>query len=156
RDARQRGRLSLRRSSAGTAGNRLLRHLIPGRRAPDMAIDFELPADLRDLQARIRAFIAGEIVPLERDPRCSPHVAREYGGLALSHVGRAVAFEEAGYSPLGPVALNVAAPDEGNMHLLEAVATPAQKERWLRPLATAAIRSCFCMTEPAPGSGSDP
>jgi len=67
-----------------------------------------------------------------------------------------VAFEEAGYSPLGPVALNVAAPDEGNMHLLEAVATPAQKERWLRPLATATIRSCFCMTEPAPGSGSDP
>ena len=144
-----------------------------------MAIDFELPADLRDLQARIRAFIAAEIIPLERDPRCtphgptedlkralndraraagllSPHVAREYGGLALSHVGRAVAFEEAGYSPLGPVALNVAAPDEGNMHLLEAVATPAQKERWLRPLATATIRSCFCMTEPAPGSGSDP
>jgi len=144
-----------------------------------MAIDFELPADLRDLQARIRAFIAAEIIPLERDARCtphgptedlkqalndkaraagllSPHVAREYGGLALSHVGRAVAFEEAGYSPLGPVALNVAAPDEGNMHLLEAVATPAQKERWLRPLATAAIRSCFCMTEPAPGSGSDP
>jgi alkylation response protein AidB-like acyl-CoA dehydrogenase len=144
-----------------------------------MAIDFELPADLRDLQARIRAFIAAEIIPLERDARCtphgptedlkqalndkaraagllSPHVAREYGGLALSHVGRAVAFEEAGYSPLGPVALNVAAPDEGNMHLLEAVATPAQKERWLRPLATATIRSCFCMTEPAPGSGSDP
>ena len=144
-----------------------------------MAIDFELPADLRDLQARIRAFIASEIIPLERDPRrtphgpseelkralndkaraaglLSPHVAREYGGLALSHVGRSVAFEEAGYSLLGPVALNVAAPDEGNMHLLEAVATPAQKERWLRPLATATIRSCFCMTEPAPGSGSDP
>ena len=144
-----------------------------------MAIDFELPADLRDLQARIRAFVANEIIPLEHDPRrtphgpsddlkralndkaraaglLSPHVAREYGGLALSHVGRAVAFEEAGYSLLGPVALNVAAPDEGNMHLLEAVATPAQKERWLRPLATAAIRSCFCMTEPAPGSGSDP
>jgi alkylation response protein AidB-like acyl-CoA dehydrogenase len=144
-----------------------------------MAIDFELPADLRDLQARIRAFIVSEVIPLEHDPRrtphgpaeelkralndkaraaglLSPHVAREYGGLALSHVGRAVAFEEAGYSTLGPVALNVAAPDEGNMHLLEAVATPAQKERWLRPLATATIRSCFCMTEPPPGSGSDP
>ena len=56
----------------------------------------------------------------------------------------------------GPVAMNIFAPDEGNMHLLEAVATPAQKERWLRPLAAGDIRSCFCMTEPAPGAGSDP
>jgi len=144
-----------------------------------MAIDFELGADLQALQARIRTFIADEIIPLEGDPRrtphgpteelrreliakaraagvLAPHVSREYGGQALSHVGRAVAFEEAGYSPLGPLALNVFAPDEGNMHLLEVVATPAQKERWLRPLATGAIRSCFCMTEPAPGAGSDP
>jgi len=144
-----------------------------------MSIDFDLGADLQALQARIRSFIADEVIPLEGDSRrtphgpteelcreltakaraaglLSPHVAREYGGLALGHVGRAVAFEEAGYSPLGPLALNVSAPDEGNMHLLEAVATPAQKERWLRPLATAATRSCFCMTEPAPGAGSDP
>jgi alkylation response protein AidB-like acyl-CoA dehydrogenase len=144
-----------------------------------MAVDFELPPDLAALQGRVRAFIADQVVPFEADPRrtphgptdelrrelierarnagvLSPHVAREYGGLALSHVARAVVFEEAGYSPLGPIALNVAAPDEGNMHLLEAVATPAQKDRWLRPLATGTIRSCFCMTEPAPGAGSDP
>jgi len=144
-----------------------------------MAIDFDLGADLQALQARIRTFIADEVIPLESDPRrtphgpteelrreltekaraaglLAPHVSREYGGLALSHVGRAVAFEEAGYSPLGPLALNVFAPDEGNMHLLEAVATPAQKERFLRPLASGAVRSCFCMTEPAPGAGSDP
>ena len=127
-----------------------------------MAVDFTLSPDLLALQARIRSFIADEVIPLEA--RCPPHAARarprscaaeliekaraagllspqcrrEYGGLALSHVGRAVAFEEAGYSPLGPIALNVFAPDEGNMHLLEAVATPAQKERWLRPLASAA------------------
>ena len=144
-----------------------------------MAVDFELTPDLAALQGRVRAFIADQVVPFEADARrtahgptdelrrelierarnagvLSPHVAREYGGLALSHVARAVVFEEAGYSPLGPIALNVAAPDEGNMHLLEAVATPAQKERWLRPLATGTIRSCFCMTEPAPGAGSDP
>jgi len=144
-----------------------------------MPIDFELTEELRTLQARIRTFVAEEIIPLEADSRrtrhgptedfrrelidkaraaglLAPQVAREYGGLALSHVGRAVAFEEAGYSPLGPVALNVFAPDEGNMHLLEAIATPAQKERWLRPLAAGTIRSCFCMTEPPPGAGSDP
>jgi len=142
-------------------------------------MDFDIPPELVDLQLRIRGFIAADVIPLESDSRrtahgpgdelrldlvararraglLSPHVAREYGGLALSHVGRAIAFEEAGYSLLGPIALNVAAPDEGNMHLLEAIATPAHKERWLRPLAAAEIRSCFCMTEPEPGAGSDP
>ncbi|MGY0195741.1 acyl-CoA dehydrogenase family protein [Leptothrix sp. BB-4] len=142
-------------------------------------MDLLLPPELDALRARIRTFIADEIIPMEGDPRSgahgpdeglreeliararragllSPHASRQHGGMGLSHVGRAVAFEEAGYSMLGPVALNVFAPDEGNMHLLEAVATPEQKERWLRPLAAGRIRSCFCMTEPAPGAGSDP
>jgi alkylation response protein AidB-like acyl-CoA dehydrogenase len=142
-------------------------------------LDFEIAPDLAVLQERIRAFIRDEVIPLERDGRrtahgptedlrrelidkarraglLSPHVAAEYGGLSLSHFGRAIAFEEAGYSLLGPVALNVFAPDEGNMHLLESVASVEHKERWLRPLATGDIRSCFCMTEPAPGAGSDP
>lgn len=144
-----------------------------------MSISFSLPAELADLQARTRQFIAESVMPLEADPRQGPHgpeealcheligraraagllspqVPPEYGGLGLSHVGRAVVFEEAGYSLLGPVAMNLFAPDEGNMHLLEAVATPAQKARWLRPLAQGDIRSCFCMTEPPPGAGSDP
>ncbi len=86
----------------------------------------------------------------------APHVSAEWGGQGLSHVGKALLFEEAGYSLLGPLAFNIAAPDEGNMHLLDVVATAAQKERWLRPLAAGAIRSCFCMTEPPPGAGSDP
>ena len=142
-------------------------------------IDFSLPPELLALRERVSRFIVDEVVPFEGDVRqgahgpdeslraelvarargaglLSPHVAAEYGGLGLSHVGRAVVFEEAGTSLLGPVALNVFAPDEGNMHLLEAVATPAQKERWLRPLARAELRSCFCMTEPPPGAGSDP
>ena len=142
-------------------------------------MDFTLTPELTELQARIKRFIADEVIPFETDPRqgahgpdeslrealvdkarraglLSPHAAHEYGGLGLSHVGRAVAFEEAGYSMLGPVALNIFAPDEGNMHLLEAVATAEQKEQWLRPMAEGRIRSCFCMTEPAPGAGSDP
>jgi acyl-CoA dehydrogenase len=65
-------------------------------------------------------------------------------------------FEEAGYSNLGPTALNIHAPDEGNIHLMEEVATPAQKERWLRPQVAGLTRSCFAMTEPDPGAGADP
>ena len=144
-----------------------------------LRMDFSLGADLAELQARTRAFIAAEVMPMERDARCTPHgpdaslrselvakgkaagllsahVSPEFGGLGLDHRAKAVVFEEAGYSPLGPVALNIHAPDEGNMHLLEQVATREQKERWLRPLAAGAVRSCFCMTEPAPGAGSDP
>src|SRR5436853_6042416 len=54
------------------------------------------------------------------------------------------------------IAMNIFAPDEANMHLLEQVAEERQKEEWLRPLAAGAIRSCFMMTEPAPGAGADP
>lgn len=142
-------------------------------------MEFALTPQQIELQARTRRFIHDRIIPLERDPRwgdhgptepfrhelvelarqdglLAPHVAAEYGGLGLSHRSRAIVFEEAGYSTLGPVAMNLFAPDEGNMHLMELVATPSQKERWLRPLATGQIRSCFCMTEPPPGAGSDP
>ena len=142
-------------------------------------IDFSLTQELRDWQERTRAFIRDRIIPLERDKRqdrhgvsdelrremnalaaaeglLAPHVGREWGGQGLSHVGKAIVFEEAGYSVLGPLALNISAPDEGNMHLLEVVGTEAQKERYLRPLAAGIARSCFCMTEPAPGAGSDP
>lgn len=131
------------------------------------------------LAERVRAFVRESIIPFEKDARntahgptealrvelnalarsaglLSPQVAKHYGGLALSHVQRACVFESAGYSPLGPVALHCAAPDEGNMHLLEEVASAEQKERFLRPLARAEHRSCFAMTEPAPGAGSDP
>ncbi len=142
-------------------------------------MDFSLSPELRDLQARTKTFIRDRIIPLEADPRqtahgptdafrrelnalaaeaglLAPHVGPEFGGLGLHNVGRAIVFEEAGYSLLGPLAMNIFAPDEGNMHLLEMVATSEQKDRWLRPLARGEIRSCFCMTEPAPGAGSDP
>lgn len=142
-------------------------------------MDFSLSADQLALQDKTRRFIAEEIIPMERDRRqtshgpteelrnelvekarawglLTPHAGKELGGLGLSHVDKAVVFEEAGYSPLGPIALNIHAPDEGNVHLLEIVATEAQKERWLKPLVEGRFRSCFCMTEPAPGAGSDP
>lgn len=86
----------------------------------------------------------------------TPHGPRDLGGLGLNMTERAPIFEEAGYSLFGPVALNVNAPDEGNIHLLDKVATPAQRERYLRPLVAGEWRSAFAMTEPAPGAGSDP
>jgi len=142
-------------------------------------IEFEPTAEQRALAERIRGFVSGRVMPFETDPRrtahgptealrrelvalareeglLSLHVSREYGGLGIDHRTAAIAFEEAGYSMLGPVALNIAAPDEGNMHLLDLVATDAQKHRFLRPLAAGETRSCFCMSEPPPGAGSDP
>src|SRR3546814_11946491 len=68
----------------------------------------------------------------------------------------ALLFRAAGYSPLIPVALNTAAPDEGNMLLLERGASEAQKAHILEPLASGAARSVFLMTEPDNGAGSDP
>lgn len=139
---------------------------------------FSYPQAEIELAASVRAFVES-VIPYEKDPRntahgptddlrrelngiarkaglLSPHVATRYGGRALTHLQRAIVFEAAGYSPLGPVAMHCAAPDEGNMHLLEAIASEEQKEKYLRPLATAEVRSCFAMTEPAPGAGSDP
>jgi acyl-CoA dehydrogenase len=86
----------------------------------------------------------------------SPHAPREFGGLGLGMVDRAPVLEAAGYSLFGPLALNVAAPDEGNVHVLAHLATPDQKEQYLRPLVNAQQRSAFAMSEPAPGAGSDP
>jgi len=86
----------------------------------------------------------------------APHVSKEWGGLGLSMQEMSLIFEEAGRSLLGPFALNISAPDEGNMHLLEIIATPEQKEKYLRPLVAGTIRSCFAMTEPPPGAGADP
>jgi acyl-CoA dehydrogenase len=141
-------------------------------------MNFDIPSDLQKLRADIGGFVRDTIIPLESDKRwtshgpteefrrelvglararglVAPHAPRAYGGLGLSQFGRAIAFEAAGYSMLGPIALHCAAPDEGNIHLLSEVATEAQKARWLAPLARGEIRSCFAMTEPM-GAGSDP
>src|SRR5690606_18876851 len=70
----------------------------------------------------------------------------------------AVVLIRTGLSPLGPLACNTAAPDEGNMYLLGKLGSPAVKERFLKPLIEGHARSAFFMTEPAAegGAGSDP
>ncbi|MBL9009963.1 MAG: acyl-CoA dehydrogenase family protein [Alphaproteobacteria bacterium] len=132
-----------------------------------------------EIAARVDAFIRDVVIPYENDPRIghhgpsdelsyelkekaraagllSPHVGEEFGGMGLKHREIATVFRAAGYSMLGPVALNIMAPDEGNMALLEKVASAAQKEHFLRPLAAGRTRSAFFMTEPDGGAGSDP
>ena len=142
-----------------------------------MAISLSLPDHVMEVQQRIRTFVAEQVIPLEAsavgknvDDKLTqelqqlgresgvwaPQLRVELGGLGLDHAGTAVALEEAGYSLLGPLALNCAAPDEGNLHLLDKVAVGQQRERFLQPLARGDIRSAFAMTEPPPGAGSDP
>ncbi|TKR27689.1 acyl-CoA dehydrogenase family protein [Natronomonas salsuginis] len=85
-----------------------------------------------------------------------PQIDEEYGGMGLDFRDVLPLFEEAGRSLLGPTAMRVDAPDEGNMHTLELVGTEEQKQEYLAPLVSGDIRSAFAMTEPRDGGGSDP
>jgi acyl-CoA dehydrogenase len=142
-------------------------------------VDFQRSPLELDLEARTREFVRTTVIPYERDPRITrhgptpelcrelrakaqhsgllaPQVASQWGGYGLTHRETATVLRAAGYSLLGPIAMNCMAPDEGNMHLLEKVATSEQKQRYLKPLATGDVRSAFLMTEPDGGAGSDP
>ena len=81
---------------------------------------------------------------------------KERGGQGLSVAGMTPCYEEMNRSIFGPVCFNSAAPDDGNMIILNKIGTDAQKERWLQPIIDGKVRSSFAMTEPSPGSGSDP
>lgn len=145
-----------------------------------MSINLAQADDVTDLVDRTKVFTQTVVLPIEdrhdgdidaaggdtlrvdlqqaaRDAGVfAPHAPVEYGGLGLNMTERAPVFEEAGYSLFGPLALNIAAPDEGNVHMLAHIASTEQKERYLAPLARGEVRSAFAMTEPAPGAGSDP
>ena len=139
-------------------------------------MDFNLDAQLVELRDRVAAFVRDEVIPVERHAGeaiaddvvnalrekaraagiYGPQLPPEYGGMGLGTVAMCVLFEQAGRSFLGPLAMHCSAPDEGNMHLLSLFATEEQKAQYLAPLVSGNIRSCFAMTEPAPGAGSDP
>ena len=142
-------------------------------------VQFEHDARLQELRERVKAFVDQHAIPLEtrahiHDPVAMdrtlaemrpiareqglylPQLPPEHGGLGLTWAQRAVVLEEAGRSYLGPGAMNCAAPDQPNMISLIRQGTQAQQRQYLVPLAAGQIRSCFAMTEPAPGAGSDP
>lgn len=133
----------------------------------------------RVIAERVERFVRDVVIPYEKDTRATAHgptdeLVAELRGLArearlltphigadrshLSQRATALVLQASGLSPLGPVALNVMAPDEGNMYLLGKVADDAQKRRFLDPLVSGEARSAFFMTEPAEdgGAGSDP
>lgn len=132
----------------------------------------------REIADKVERFVREVVAPLERSPAgghgpseeqvtalraqarahgvLAPHIRAD--GSHLSQRETALVLRKSGLSPLGPLAVNANAPDEGNMFLLGRVATPEQKARFLEPLIQGRVRSAFFMTEPAEdgGAGSDP
>ncbi|WP_417522421.1 acyl-CoA dehydrogenase family protein [Marinovum sp.] len=144
-------------------------------------MDFTIPTEVEALRRQIAAFVADEILPVEADRAnydahgniagpaletlrtkaraqvlWSLQLSPTSGGRGLNKMGMAVCYEEMNRSIFGPVVFNSAAPDDGNMMVLDALGTGAQREKWLAPIARGEVRSSFIMTEPHPGGGSDP
>ena len=144
-------------------------------------MDFSISTELAANTKRVEAFVADEIIPLESNPAhydaygnidmallqslrakvkaaglWAPQIPQAQGGMGYGPTGMAVLYEAMNQSIFGPVAFNCAAPDDGNMYILNKVASKEQKARWLQPIIDGDVRSSFAMTEPAPGGGSDP
>lgn len=130
------------------------------------------------IAARVEAFVRTVVIPYEKDLRrdhhdapteelvdelrakaiaagvMTPHILND--GTHLTQVETAHVLRKSGLSPLGPLAMNVNAPDEGNMFLLGKVGGPLVRERFLNRMIAGEVRSAFFMTEPDGGAGSDP
>jgi acyl-CoA dehydrogenase len=139
-------------------------------------MDFDPPESVRPLLGRVEKFVADTVIPAEREVlergfgasagllaemraevkaqgMWAPQLPKDIGGLGLSLVEHGLVSERLGRSPLGHYVFGCQAPDAGNAEILHRYGTPAQKAKWLEPLARGEIRSCFSMTEPEnPGS----
>jgi acyl-CoA dehydrogenase len=77
-----------------------------------------------------------------------PHLAPDAPGTKLSNLDYAPISEQLGKVPFASEALNCAAPDTGNMEILNLYGSETVKRDWLAPLLEGEIRSAFSMTEP--------
>lgn len=131
------------------------------------------------IASKVETFVRDVIIPYENDPRAGAHgpsedLVREMrakarvAGVMTPHIlgdgshltqrETAIVLIKSGLSPLGPVAVNTMAPDEGNMYLIGKIGSPELKAQFLDTLVSGEGRSAFFMTEPASdgGAGSDP
>jgi acyl-CoA dehydrogenase len=98
-----------------------------------------LPAVVEELKKKARALGLWNLF--------LPHSTNPHHGLSVTEY--ATLAEITGWSPeIAPEAINCAAPDTGNMELLDMFGTDEQKKTWLEPLLEGRIRSAFAMTEP--------
>lgn len=133
-------------------------------------MDFAISPRMRDLLEQVRTFVRDELYPLEprmlregfgailpelKEKRrkvremglALPQIGKEHGGLGLSVLEHGLVQAELAKTFTGVYAFNCQAPDAGNMEILIKYGTPAQQERYLKPLLAGDIRSCFSMTE---------
>ncbi len=139
-------------------------------------MDFAISDRMKDILARVRAFVDEELIPLEAEFICkdfgeiepllrekrakvkqmglfTPQMHKEHGGLGLSVMEFGLVGAELGRCPVGHYVFNCQAPDSGNMEILAKYGSEEQQEMYLKPLVAGEIRSCFSMTEPEyPGS----
>jgi alkylation response protein AidB-like acyl-CoA dehydrogenase len=139
-------------------------------------MDFAVPSHLVPTLERIDQLMADRIIPAEKEVMergwvgaaglleelraavkaaglWGPQIPKDVGGMGLGLVDHGLVSERLGRSPLGHYSFGAQAPDAGNLEVLHKWGTPAQKAKWLEPLARGEIRSCFSMTEPEnPGS----
>ncbi|PPR60326.1 MAG: (R)-benzylsuccinyl-CoA dehydrogenase [Alphaproteobacteria bacterium MarineAlpha3_Bin7] len=144
-------------------------------------MDFSLPEEVENYRNKLREFVQQNILPLENDQSnfdkhemiseealeilrrkakqeglWALQMSTELGGGGLNNVGMAACYEEMARSPFGPVVFNSAAPDDGNMMVLDKILADHLKPEWLQPIIDGKVRSSIAMTEPMPGAGSDP
>ena len=140
-------------------------------------VDFGLSPEVRELRGRVKAFMEEHVYPNEpallpadepaealmRDLQAKAKaeglwalfIGPEAGGNGSGFLPYAYVNEIIGRSLVAPRVFGCQAPDTGNAEILHQFGTPAQQERWLKPLVVGEIRSCFSMTEPEV-SGADP